>query len=182
MLSSPPERRSLHRSYSLSASDLYLWPCSEYEGPSLEKGRPHSTVGTASCPAHLRKTSPSCLQEFRQSSLSALDPPKGRGPLHQGQRHNKRRLHPLCCSNGSHSLSPQLPSDYFLQQTRPSSAPTVRHDSAHLTSSAVLYSGCAKLVNQRLEVQIPSKAQQLPEKKFRYLSLTCFRKSHPVQM
>ena len=162
MLSSPPERRSLRRSYSLSASDLYPWPhCEDEEGPSLEKGRPHTAVGTTSYPAHPRKTSPSCLQEFRQSSLSALDPPKGRGPLHQGQRHAKRRLHPLCYSCRNHSLSPQPLSDCCPQQTRPSSSPTVGHGSTPLTSSIALHSGWTGLVNKRLEVQIPCKAQKL---------------------
>ncbi|XP_035252378.1 ubiquitin-associated protein 1-like [Anguilla rostrata] len=123
MLSSPPEHRSLRRSHSLSASDLHPWPCSEDEGPSLEKGRPHSAVGPASGPAHLRKTSPSCLQEFRQSSLSALDPPKGRGAVYQGQRHTKRRLHPLCYGTRNHSFSPQPLFDCCPQQTRPSSTP-----------------------------------------------------------
>ncbi|XP_061077212.1 ubiquitin-associated protein 1-like [Conger conger] len=125
MLSSPPERRSLRRSYSLSASDLYPRPYWEdEEAPSLEKARPHTAAGATSCPAHLRKTSPSCLQEFRQSSLSALDPPKGRGPLHHGQRHAKRRPHPLCYSCRNHSLSSQPLPDCCPQQTRPSSSPT----------------------------------------------------------
>ncbi|KAJ8343936.1 hypothetical protein SKAU_G00312650 [Synaphobranchus kaupii] len=124
MFRGPPECRSLRRSYSLSASDLYPWPCSEHEeGATLEKGRPHTAVGTTSCPSHARKTSPLCLQEFRQSSLSALDPPKGRGPLYQGQRHAKRKLHPLCCSNRNHSFSQQSPSDCCPQQMRPSSTP-----------------------------------------------------------
>ncbi|KAG7473949.1 hypothetical protein MATL_G00101400 [Megalops atlanticus] len=56
-------------------------------------------------PVHLRKTSPLCLQEYRQSSLSALDPPRGHGPHCQGQRNTKRRLHPLCHGNQNHTLS-----------------------------------------------------------------------------
>ncbi|KAG9341317.1 hypothetical protein JZ751_019421, partial [Albula glossodonta] len=121
MLDSPPERRLFRpRSHSLSASPLHPWPHSEDEEEvsSPDEESPRITMVTTHCPAHLRKTAPSCLQEFRQSSLSALDPPKGgRGPLCQGQRHAKRRLHPLCGGNRNHSLLSQP------LQTRPSTTP-----------------------------------------------------------
>ncbi|XP_036390589.1 ubiquitin-associated protein 1-like [Megalops cyprinoides] len=72
--------------------------------PKEESGHFLSNL-TPHRPIHFRKTSPLCLQEYRQSSLSALDPPRGHSLHCQGQRNTKRRLHPLRRGNQNYTLS-----------------------------------------------------------------------------